>query len=114
MTRATRTGPDAAGILSRLARLLRLELDLARAGIEASLGRAGRALGLLAGALVATLALFGVNPLWAATCTGLALAVTAWLLLRKGLNDLTFSNLSPSRSRDNLQRDARTIKETLT
>ncbi|TYB81271.1 phage holin family protein [Maritimibacter fusiformis] len=116
-----------ADILDHLGRLLRRELDLITAEFRAALGRAGVALGLLAlavalaltgfnalvGAATAGLVALGLDPGWAGLIVGLVLVAVAWALGRKALGDLDRLNLVPRRSRDNLRRDAETIKETL-
>lgn len=114
-------------VLERLSNLVRREIDLARAELDENLTRAGIALGMvvgaivlaltaldvLAAALVAGLAELGIDAGWSALIVGVALALIAWGMARKGMNDLKFSSLAPTRTRDNVQRDAKAIKETL-
>ena len=42
---------------------------------------------------------------------GVVLAILAYVLLRKGMADLTPENLMPTRTAKNVQRDASAVKE---
>lgn len=111
-------------IVDQLSALIRAELHLARSEVEQNLRRAGVALGMivaavvllmtalnvLAAALSAGLAELGLDPGWAALIVGVAFAGIAWALLSKGLNDLKMSSLAPSRTAENVKRDARAVK----
>jgi hypothetical protein len=121
--------PGAAGLVSgalaNLGSLIRNEFDLARAEVSENLGKAGAAVGLilaaavivlvalnvLAAALVAALTNAGIGAGWSALIVGVAFAVIAYVMARKGLNDLSLSSLAPSRTARNVQRDAAAIKE---
>ncbi len=111
--------------MAHVSSLVRNEVDLARAEISENLSRAGVALGLLVGAIV--LALTALNVLsaalisaltevgldagWAALIVGAGLAVIAFAMMAKGLNDLKLSSLAPSRTAENVRRDAKAVKE---
>ncbi|HBM57815.1 phage holin family protein [Salipiger marinus] len=111
-------------IVDQLSALIRAELHLARSEVDQNLRRAGVALGMivaavvllmtalnvLAAALSAGLAELGLDPGWAALIVGVAFAGIAWALLSKGLNDLKMSSLAPSRTAENVKRDARAVK----
>lgn len=110
--------------LSQMSALLRSEVDLARAEIDANIKRAATAVGLLVaalvlaitalnvltGAIVAGLAEAGLEPGWAAFLVGVALAAGAYLFLQKGTNDLKLSSIAPSRTAENIKRDAHAVK----
>lgn len=114
-------------ILSHLSNLVRKEVDLARSEISENLGRAGVAIGLLvaavvialtalnvlSAALVAGLTEFGITAGWSAVIVGGVLAVIAFGMVKKGLSDLKLSSLAPTRTAENVRRDAETIKEAL-
>lgn len=105
--------------------LIRKEIALAKAEITQNLHRAGVAVGfivaaavigmvtinVLVAALVAALAETDLGPIWSAVIVGVVLAILAYILLRKGLSDLSAGALMPSRTVTNVQRDARALKE---
>lgn len=111
--------------LSNVSGLVRSEVDLARAEISENVNRAGVAIGIIAGsalialvalnvlaaALVAALTEAGIDAGWAALIVGALLAVLAYVLLNKGINDLKLSSLAPTRTAKNVQRDAAAVKE---
>ena len=104
--------------------LVRKEVALAKAEISQNIQRAGVAIGFMAAAaviaivtinvlvaaLVAALAETELGPIWSAVIVGLLLGLLAYILLRKGMNDLKPDALMPSRTVQNVQRDAQTIK----
>lgn len=110
--------------LESLTGLVRSEIDLARAEADQNMRRAGMALGFLAAALVlflaalnvlaaavaAGLAELGIDAGWAALIVGVAIALIGWALMQKGLNDLKLSSLAPSRTAENVKRDAQAVK----
>ncbi|MBM9593249.1 phage holin family protein [Roseitranquillus sediminis] len=112
-------------VISQISMLVRSEVDLARAEMQENVNRAATAVGLLVGALillltalnvlaaaiVAGLAELGLGAGWAALVVGLALALIAVIMLRKGQNDLKASSLAPTRTAKNLKRDAYAVKE---
>lgn len=111
--------------MSNVSGLVRNEVDLARAEISENMDKAGVALGLiagaavialvalnvLAGALVAALTEAGLDPGWSALIVGAVLALVAYGLMSKGLNDLKLSSLAPTRTVKNVRRDAAAVKE---
>ncbi|GHG30775.1 phage holin family protein [Paracoccus aerius] len=104
--------------------LVRKEIALAKAEVGQNLQRAGVGVGFIAAAaviaivtinvlvaaLVAALAETDLGPIWSAVIVGVVLAVLAYILLRKGMSDLKPEALMPSRTVQNVQRDAQTIK----
>ncbi|CTQ31460.1 phage holin family protein [Jannaschia rubra] len=114
-----------ADILGHVAGLVRKEVDLARAEMSENINRAAVAVGLLVGALVialvalnvlaaalvAAIAELGLDAGWAALIVGGLLAIVAFAMVAKGLNDLKLSSLAPTRTVKNVKRDARTVKE---
>ncbi len=112
--------------MTHVSTLVRKEVDLARAEVNENLKRAGLAIGLLVGALlialtalnvlsaalVAAVTELGVEAGWAALIVGAAFALCALLMARKGVSDLQLSSLAPTRTVENVKRDARTLKET--
>ncbi len=69
------------------------------------------ALNVLAAALVAALAKAGIPGPWSAVIVGGVLAIIAYVLARKGINDLKASNLAPERTARAAARDATMVKE---
>jgi len=118
------TGSLIGDAMKSVTHLVRSEIDLARAEIDHNLRRAGVAIGLLvagailaltalnvlAAALSAAIAEMGIEPGWAALIVGVIFAVLAWALAAKGLRDLKLSSLAPSRTAENVKRDARALK----
>ncbi len=110
--------------LQTVASLVRSEVDLARAEINQNLHRAGTAVGMLvaavvlaltalnvlAAALSAALTELGLEPAWSALIVGVAFAILAGILMSKGLNDLKLSSLAPTRTAENVKRDAQAVK----
>lgn len=111
--------------LSQTTTLIREEVRLARAELTESATQAALALGLLVGAvvaslvalnvlaaaLVAALAELGLAGGWAALIVGCALALVAYLMAQKGVNDLKASSLAPTRAMESVKRDAQAVKE---
>ena len=114
--------------ISHMSSLVRKEMDLARAEVSENANRAAVAIGLLAGALVialtalnvlaaalvAGLAEWGLEPGWASLVVGLVLAVIALAMALKARSDLKLANIAPSRTAKNVQRDAQALKEVTT
>lgn len=112
---------DAFGHISSI---LRKEIDLARAEISQSLGKAGIALGLVLGGTV--LALVALNVLaaaavewvisagiaagFAALIVGGAVLLVAIILLAVGVGQLKKASLAPKRVADNVRKDAAALK----
>ncbi len=125
----TNPSKSAGGLLSdamnNVSSLVRNEVDLARAEISENISKAGVAVGLIAGAaiialvalnvlaaaLVAALTEAGIEAGWAALIIGAVLAVIAFILMGKGVNDLKLSSLAPTRTVKNVKRDAAAVKE---
>lgn len=111
--------------LARISGLVRGEFDLARAEVNENLHKAGVAIGMIVGALVialtalnvlaaalvAALTEVGIDGGWAALIVGAVFAIVAFLMLQKGKNDLKLSSLAPSRTAQNVKRDAQTVKD---
>jgi protein-S-isoprenylcysteine O-methyltransferase Ste14 len=105
--------------------LVRKEVTLAKAELRQNLNRAGTGLGMIVAAavlgivtlnvltvaLVAALAETDLGPIWSAVVVGVVLAILAYVLLRKGMADLKPENLMPTRTVENVQRDASAVKE---
>ncbi|MDU8944627.1 phage holin family protein [Ovoidimarina sediminis] len=114
-------------ILTHLSNLMRKEVALARSEISQNIERAAMALGLLvaavvmaltalnalAGAAIAGLASFGIEAGWASLIVGGVLALIAFLMLAKARHDLKISSLAPSRTAENVRRDADVIRGSL-
>ncbi|MCA1776476.1 MAG: phage holin family protein [Paracoccaceae bacterium] len=112
-------------VMNNASRLVRREVDLARAEVDENLRQAAVAIGLivaaivillvalnvLAGALVAAITELGVPAGWSALIVGGVFAVIAILMLLKGKNDLSATSLAPTKSARNLRRDAMAVKE---
>ncbi|EAR49694.1 hypothetical protein OG2516_03528 [Oceanicola granulosus HTCC2516] len=110
--------------LQHVSSLVRSEVDLARAEIDQNLRRAGAAIGMivaagvialtalnvLAGALVAAITEAGIDAGWSALIVGVLFAIIAYVLLKKGTNDLQLSSLAPTRTAENVKRDARAVQ----
>ena len=131
------TDPNAAGrptgslvsdALNQISRLIRGEVALARAEVEENIRSAGAGIGMvvaglvialtalnvLAAALVAAVAEMGLEEGWAALIVGVLLAVVAAILASSGAKKLSPGSLAPSRTVENLRRDAETLKESTT
>jgi drug/metabolite transporter (DMT)-like permease len=105
--------------------LFRKEIELARAETSEKMSQAGVAAGAIAGggvlalaalivllqALVIALSELGVAPALAALIVGGVVAIIAFALIYKGMNDLKASNLTPTRTVEALRRDAHMVKE---
>ena len=110
--------------IESLSGLVRSEFDLARAEVDRNLRRAGVAIGMLiaavvlfltalnvlAAAVAAGLTELGLEAGWAALIVGVVLALIGWFLMSKGMNDLKLSSLAPSRTAENVKRDAQAVK----
>ncbi|MDO5757918.1 MAG: phage holin family protein [Rhodobacterales bacterium] len=111
--------------LTHVSSLVRKEVDLARAEISENLNRAAVALGMIVGAvivaltalnvlsaaLVAALTEAGLEAGWSALIVGVVFAVIAFVMAGKGVNDLKLSSLAPSRTAQNVKRDANAVKD---
>ena len=114
-----------ADLTNSVSTLFRKEIELARAEASEKIGQAGFAIGSLAGgailalaalivllqALVIALAELGLAPALAALIVGGVVAIIAFALIYKGMNDLKASSLAPTRTVDSLRREANMVKE---
>jgi uncharacterized membrane protein YjjP (DUF1212 family) len=112
---------------SNIAVLFRKEIQLARAETAEKVAQIGTAIASVAAggilalaallvllqALVVAIAEAGVPPAVAALIVGAVVAIVAYVLVHKGLRDLSAGNLAPNRTVDSLKRDARVAKEQL-
>ena len=64
----------------------------------------------MAAAVVSGLTEAGVDAVWAALIVGVALGLIAAALIAKGSKDLKLSSLAPTRTAENIKRDANTIQ----
>ena len=69
------------------------------------------ALNVLSAALVAALTEAGIPGGWSALIVGVVFAIIAYVMLKKGKDNLKLSSLAPSRTAKNVKRDARAVKE---
>ena len=118
------TGSLIGDALTHVSSLVRNEVDLARAEVNENLKRAGVAVGMivaaaiialtalnvLAAALTAAITNAGIDAGWAALIVGVLFAVVAFILMAKGIKDLQLSSLAPTRTAENVKRDAQTVK----
>ncbi|HIC67486.1 MAG: phage holin family protein [Paracoccus sp. (in: a-proteobacteria)] len=126
---STEPNKSASGLLndalSHVSSLVRNEVDLARAEINENVNNAGAAIGLIIGALVVALTALnvlsaalvaalteaGIPGGWSALIVGVVFAIIAYVMLKKGKDNLKLSSLAPSRTAKNVKRDARAVKE---
>jgi cytochrome c biogenesis protein CcdA len=115
-------------ILIGFGRLVQGEVALARAEVKRSLRDAAKAmvamalaailgitaLNVLSGALVAWLVHLGLSPAWGSVVVGAGLLLAALGIVQYARHLLAPENLSPSRSFNNLRRDAETLKSMVT
>lgn len=113
-------------IAGHVGNLVRGEADLARAEMTESLNKvkasvAGMALALalgivglnlLAAALVAFAIKAGLPPQWAPVAVGVVLLLIAWAIYSSAKSALHRIGFVPTRSAQNLKRDAAAIKDT--
>jgi len=112
------------GLLSDLQQLVRGEVKLARAEIQEDLGKAGRAVGMIAGAALVGVTGFiflmlGVTYLlnkkvemWiAALIVGAVLAVLALVLGLSGRRQLSAASLKPTQTAESLKEDKEWAKQ---
>jgi hypothetical protein len=105
-------------------RLVRDEIALARAEATEKLRQAGAAVAMIAAGgvlaipalviiLIAVVALLDeFMPAWVAgLIVGGVVALAAYLLARKGLNDLSANRLTPERTTANIKRDVHLVQE---
>jgi putative superfamily III holin-X len=114
-----------ADLLEQVTQLVRKEVQLFRAEMSdktsqviASAGSilagavlAITALNVLAAALVSWLTRMGIPEPWSAVIVGLVLAVIAYVLARKGIDNLKAGSLAPERTTRAAVRDVSMVKE---
>jgi hypothetical protein len=114
-----------ADLTESITTLFRKEIQLARAETSEKVTQVAVAIGAIAGGAVLALAALivllqalviaiteaGVPAGWAALIVGVVVAIIAYVLIRKGTNDLKGSSLAPSRTMDSLRRDTQVVKE---
>jgi len=114
-----------ADLLDQVTQLLRKEVQLFRAemgdkatqamiaagSILAAAVIAITALNVLAAALVAALTNAGIPAPWAAVIVGAGLAVIAYVMARKGIENLKAGSLAPERTTRAAARDVSMVKE---
>lgn len=115
-------------VISQISTLFRKEVQLARAEMGEKLGSMGSAIvplaaggGMVLGALVLLLLalaalitnLFGIATGWSLLIVGVLAAILGYALIRGGLSTLSAANLMPSRTAEQLSRDAQVAKETV-
>lgn len=119
------TGSLLGDALNHLVALVRGEMNLFRAEMDQNVRQAGTAIGMivagvvlllvalnvLASALVAAITELGLEPGWSALIVGVAFALIAAILARKGMNDLKLASLAPTRTTRNVERDSETVKK---
>ena len=127
MTDSSRTTRELmSDVLGHVSRLMRNEADLARAEISESLDKlkaslAAMALALalgivglnvLAAALVVFVAEAGLAPHWASLAVGLVVLAIAFAVYSSAKSALQRIGFMPTRSAENVSRDASAIKDT--
>lgn len=114
-----------ADLLDQVTHLLRKEVQLFRAemsdkatqaaiaagSILAAVVVAITALNVLAAALVAALANAGIPGAWSAVIVGAALAIIAFVMAKKGIDNLKAGSLAPERTTRAAVRDVSMVKE---
>jgi hypothetical protein len=114
-----------ADLLDQVTQLIRKEVQLFRAemndkatqamvaagSIVATAVVAITALNVLAAALVAALANAGIPAPWSAVIVGVALAIIAYLMAKKGIDNLKAGSLAPERTTRAAVRDVSMVKE---
>jgi Putative Actinobacterial Holin-X, holin superfamily III len=124
----SRSAPALVGdLVTHVTELFRKETQLLRAEMGEKAMQAGAACGMIvAGVVVAITALnvlaaalvgafenLGMDAAWAALIVGGFLALVAFALASRGINNLRASNLAPERTARAASRDAALVKEKL-
>jgi drug/metabolite transporter (DMT)-like permease len=123
----TRSVPQLLGdMVTELSNLFRKEIQLARAEVGEKASEAGTALpgmaggaGLAFGGLLLLLMaaaagvsdLFDIAPGWGLLIVGVVAALIGYALIRGGMSKLKATNLTPTRTAEQLSRDAQAAKE---
>jgi hypothetical protein len=112
-------------VIGDVTELFQTEIRLVRAEITGNVSRLANSAGLVGGAamvglaalfvllqaVVMWLAYLGMPPHWGFTLVGFITAIVAYVMLRRGLDDLKSAKLVPDRSIDQLKADLATMKE---
>lgn len=119
------TGSLLTDAMTHVSSLVRNEVDLARAEVDENLKSAGVAIGVIIGAIVVALTALnvlsaalvkglaeaGIPEEWSALIVGVIFAIIAYVMINKGMKELKLSRLAPSRTAQNVKRDAQAVKE---
>jgi hypothetical protein len=114
-------------VLTQVTTLFRTEIRLAKTELSEKLSQSLRAGGfvvagavLLIGALylfllwiVRLLVALGMPEHWATLAVAIVTAIIGYLVMRKGMSDLSAANLTPGRTVNSLEKDAAVAKETV-
>ena len=112
-------------LVTQLTTLFRKEIQLARTEVSEKVTVAASGIGYIVGgavlgiaalvillqAAVAWLVRAGIPDQWANLIVGVVVAVIAFVLVRMGMNSLKADKLTPSKTVEQLQRDATTARE---
>jgi uncharacterized membrane protein YqjE len=112
-------------VVSQISTLFRKEVQLARAEVGEKVSAVSNAATMIAiggvlllaaliillHALVVFLAYAGIPVAWAQVIVFVVVGLIGYLVLRSGMNRLKASNLVPSRTAEQLSRDAAVVKE---
>ena len=112
-------------LIENVTTLFRKEVQLAKTELSEKAGQAANAsiavgiggalllaaLIILLHAVVAWLARAGIPPHWGFLIVAVVVAIIGYVVLQRGVANLKTTNLMPSRTVDQLQRDAATAKE---
>jgi len=112
-------------LVTQLTTLFRKEIQLARTEVSEKVTVAASGIGYIVGgavlgiaalvillqAAVAWLVRAGIPDQWANLIVGVVVAVIAFVLVRMGMNSLKADKLTPTKTVEQLQRDATTARE---
>ena len=112
-------------LVDHLPRLFRKEVQLAKAEAAEKVRQATgaivymaiggvvllAALIMLLHAIVAWLVVAGIDVQWGSLIVAVVVAILGYVFLQKGMNDIKASNLTPTRTVEQLRTDARATKE---
>ncbi len=112
-------------LVDHLPRLFRKEVQLAKAEATEKVQQATgaivymaiggvvllAALIMLLHAIVAWLVVLGIDVQWGSLIVAVVVGIVGYVLLQKGMSDIKASNLTPTRTVEQLRTDARTTKE---
>jgi uncharacterized membrane protein YqjE len=112
-------------VLNQVTNLFRTEVRLAKTEISEKISQALVAAGFIIGGavlligglylflqfLVMVLVALGIAPLWATLIVAVVTAAVGFFIVRKGIGDLSASQLVPNRTVQSLEKDAAVAKE---